>query len=105
MAEISDFSSDLPDKRRATLEMSVGDLFPRSDLARVTYWSGLWPMTPDGTPVIGRAGVENLFLNTGHGTFGWIMACGSGLVPADLVTGNRPEITTQDLSIERYAGR
>ena len=62
-------------------------------------------MTPDGTPVIGRAGFENLFLNTGHGTLGWTMACGSGRVLADLMTGDRPEIATQNLSIERYAGR
>jgi D-amino-acid dehydrogenase len=103
MAEISAFSTDLPDKRRATLEMSVSELFPGGDLGRATFWSGLRPMTPDGTPVIGRAGFDNLYLNTGHGTLGWTMACGSGRVLADLVGGIRPEIVADDLSIRRYA--
>jgi D-amino-acid dehydrogenase len=102
MAEISAFSTDLPDKRRATLEMSVSDLFPGGDLGRATFWSGLRPMTPDGTPVIGRAGFDNLYLNTGHGTLGWTMACGSGCVLADLVGGTKPEIKADDLSIDRY---
>jgi D-amino-acid dehydrogenase len=103
MAEISAFSTDLPDKRRATLEMSVSDLFPGGDLRQASFWSGLRPMTPDGTPVIGRAGFDNLFLNGGHGTLGWTMACGSGRVLADLIGGVRPEIKVDDLSIERYA--
>jgi D-amino-acid dehydrogenase len=60
-------------------------------------------MTPDGTPVIGRARFDNLYLNAGHGTLGWTMACGSGQVLADLVGGRKPEIKADDLSIERYA--
>jgi D-amino-acid dehydrogenase len=103
MAEISAFSTDLPEKRRAMLEMSVSDLFPCGDLSQATFWSGLRPMTPDGTPVIGRPGFNNLYLNTGHGTLGWTMACGSGRVLADLVDGTKPEIKADDLSIDRYA--
>ena len=105
MAEISAFSTDLPDKRRATLEMSVGDLFPGGDLSRATFWSGLRPMTPDGTPVIGPAGPAGLYLNTGHGTLGWTMACGSAQVLADLIDGRRPEIEAGDLSLDRYRAR
>ena len=104
MAEISAFSTDLPDARRQTLEMSVSSLFPGGDLTRATFWSGLRPMTPDGTPVIGTAAFPNLYLNTGHGTLGWTMACGSGRVLADLVSGRTPEIPTADLSLARYAG-
>ena len=103
MAELSGFSTDLPDKRRATLEMSVNDLFPGGDLDRATFWSGLRPMTPDGTPVIGLAAFENLYLNTGHGTLGWTMACGSAKLLADLVSGTKAEIMAEDLSIDRYA--
>jgi D-amino-acid dehydrogenase len=105
MAEISAFSTDLPEKRRATLAMSVSDLFPGGDLSRASFWSGLRPMTPDGTPVIGRAAFHNLFLNIGHGTLGWTMACGSARVLADLVGGRTPEIKASDLSIERYGAR
>ena len=59
-------------------------------------------MTPDGTPIIGATRYGNLFLNTGHGTLGWTMACGSGKLIADLVSGHRPEISTEGLALERY---
>jgi D-amino-acid dehydrogenase len=59
-------------------------------------------MTPDGTPVIGPTPFKNLFLNTGHGTLGWTMACGSGRVLADLVAGRQPEIGLEGLFMNRY---
>ncbi|HVK42401.1 MAG TPA: FAD-dependent oxidoreductase, partial [Phenylobacterium sp.] len=80
-------------------------LFPGAGTPReATFWSGLRPMTPDGTPVIGATPIDNLFLNTGHGTLGWTMACGSGQVIADLISGTAPAIDTADLSISRYGG-
>jgi len=104
MAEISGFSTDLPTRRRGTLEHSVGDLFPGGgDLAAASFWSGLRPMTPDGTPVIGPTKYRNLWLNTGHGTLGWTMACGSAAVLADLIGGREPEIAADDLALSRYA--
>ena len=105
MAEISGYNNDLPARRRATLERSVGSLFPGAgDLAAATFWSGLRPMTPDSTPIIGKTPVANLFLNTGHGTLGWTMACGSAHVLTDIVSGRPPAIETDDLSIARYSG-
>jgi len=103
MAEISGYNADLPDRRRATLERSVGSLFPNAgDLPAATFWSGLRPMTPDGTPVIGATPIDKLYLNTGHGTLGWTMACGSAQVLSDLVSGKAAAIDTRDLSIARY---
>jgi D-amino-acid dehydrogenase len=103
MAEISGFNNDLPIKRRATLEHSVGSLFPGAgDLSAASFWSGLRPMTPDSTPVIGATRLSNLFLNTGHGTLGWTMACGSGHVLVDIIGGRPPAIDASDLSIARY---
>lgn len=103
MAEISGFTNDLRPERRRTLEHSLESLFPGAGRpSDATYWSGLRPMTPDGTPVIGATQIENLFLNTGHGTLGWTMACGSGQVIADLIGGVAPAIDTRDLSIARY---
>ena len=103
MAEISGYNNELPPRRRATLNRSVGSLFPGAgDLENASYWSGLRPMTPDGTPVIGKTALPNLFLNTGHGTLGWTMACGSAHVLADIVSGRAPAIETADLSIARY---
>jgi D-amino-acid dehydrogenase len=102
-AELAGYSHTLRGPRRATLEKSVNDLFPRGgDVARATFWTGLRPMTPDGTPVIGPTRLPNLFLNTGHGTLGWTMACGSGRLLCDLVSGQRPNIDHADLAISRY---
>lgn len=102
MAEISGFTNDLGQARRSTLEYSVTDLFPGGDVSKATFWSGLRPMTPDGTPVIGATKFAGLFLNTGHGTLGWTMSCGSARVISDLITGRKLEIDADGLSIARY---
>ena len=79
------------------------DLFPGAgDIRRATFWTGLRPMTPDGPPIIGATSVPGLYLNTGHGTLGWTMACGSGRLIADIVAGERPNIRWDDLSMARY---
>ena len=103
MAELAGFDLSLSDKRKRTLVHSVEDLFGGAgDQSNATFWSGLRPMTPDGTPVVGRTPVANLFLNTGHGTLGWTMAAGSGRVLADIVSGDRTEIESADLGYDRY---
>lgn len=103
-AELAGFSLKLRKPRRETLAHSVGDLFPKGgDIAQASFWTGLRPMTPDGTPVVGPTRYSNLHLNTGHGTLGWTMACGSGKLLADLVSGHKPDIDSQDLSLTRYS--
>jgi D-amino-acid dehydrogenase len=105
-AEISGYSTKLYAARRATLDHSLTDLFPRGgDLAKATFWSGLRPMTPDGPPVIGPTRYANLHLNTGHGTLGWTMSCGSGRVLADMLSGKKPEIDVSELTVDRYNHR
>ncbi len=102
MAEISGYTNDLGEPRRLTLQHSVTDLFPGGDVSRASFWSGLRPMTPDGTPVIGPTKIAGLFLNTGHGTLGWTMSSGSARVIADLISGRQPEIDAGDLAVTRY---
>ncbi|PSO16608.1 D-amino acid dehydrogenase [Bradyrhizobium sp. MOS003] len=105
-AEISGFSTKLYDARRATLDHSLTDLFPRGgDLSKATFWSGLRPMTPDGPPVIGPTAYANLHLNTGHGTLGWTMSCGSARVLADMLSGKKPDIDVSALTVDRYNHR
>ncbi|TWC32382.1 D-amino acid dehydrogenase small subunit [Pseudomonas sp. SJZ079] len=104
MAEIAGFDLSLNPRRRETLEMIVGDLYPQGgDLSQVDFWTGLRPATPDGTPIVGATGLRNLFLNTGHGTLGWTMACGSGRFLADLMANKRPQISAEGLGISRYS--
>ncbi|MFC3061466.1 D-amino acid dehydrogenase [Paenirhodobacter populi] len=103
LAEINGFNLDLTPKRRATLDKSLTDLFGGAcDPAQAQFWCGLRPMTPDGTPIIGRTQYGNLFLNTGHGTLGWTMSAGSGRVLADIVSGKATEIDATDLGYARY---
>ena len=106
MAEIAGHDLSLNPRRRETLEMVVGDLYPQGgNLAGAEFWTGLRPATPDGTPIIGATRYRNLFLNTGHGTLGWTMACGSGRLLADLLARKRPQISAQGLDISRYEAR
>jgi len=103
MAEVAGFDLSLEPRRRATLEKVVKDLYPDGgDLRQASFWTGLRPATPDGTPVIGATPYRNLFLNTGHGTLGWTMAAGSGRYLADLMSGKQPQISTEGLDIFRY---
>jgi D-amino-acid dehydrogenase len=102
MAELAGFDYTLRAQRRTTLEMVTTQLFPGGDLARAEFWTGLRPMTPDSTPIVGRTPRRNLFLNTGHGTLGWTMACGSGHLLADIITGRSPSISAEGLSVDRY---
>ena len=69
------------------------EVFPdAADYSQAEYWSGLRPMTPSSTPIIGASGVKNLFLNTGHGHLGWTLACASGKLTADNIVGDlRPK--------------
>jgi D-amino-acid dehydrogenase len=102
-AELAGYSLNLREPRRATLEHVVTDLFPQGgDVSRASFWCGLRPMTPDGTPIIGPTPVNKLWLATGHGTLGWTMACGTGRVIADLISGKKPEIDVAALAMSRY---
>ncbi len=102
-AELNGFDLSLNEKRRNTIRHVVADLFPAGvDFTEDEFWTGLRPMTPDGTPLIGATKVSNLFLNTGHGTLGWTMSFGSGRLLADVISGRQPDIACEDLSIQRY---
>lgn len=103
-AQLSGYDLALVESRRKTLEFVVTDLFPEAgDVAKAEFWTGLRPMTPDGTPIIGETAYSNLMLSTGHGTLGWTMAAGTGRVMADLVQGRQPDISMEGLTMSRYA--
>lgn len=101
-AELAGFDPALPDKRLATLNHVVANLFPQgTDLTQAEYWTGFRPMTPDGTPIIGETKIENLFTNTGHGTLGWTMACGSADILTEVITRSN-NLKYKELSTYRY---
>ncbi|MFM5243247.1 D-amino acid dehydrogenase [Aeromonas media] len=103
MAELSGFNLALNPRRHDTLAMVVRDLFPEGgDLEQASFWTGLRPMTPDGTPLVGPSPIPGLWLNTGHGTLGWTMAAGSGQLLSDLISGSAPAISDEGLTLARY---
>ncbi len=103
MAEIRGFDLKIDPRKGQTLKMIVEDLFPEAaDTSELNLWTGLRPATPDGTPIVGPTRYRNLFLNTGHGTLGWTMACGSARLLADQLAGKPTQISTEGLDISRY---
>ncbi len=92
-AEFAGYNTDLNDARCQALLARTYSLFPRAGgRDSVEFWTGLRPATPNNVPFVGRSRYDKLFVSTGHGTLGWTMACGSGRLIADLVSGRQPEI-------------
>jgi D-amino-acid dehydrogenase len=91
-AEMDGYNTEVNDERCAAVVRRTFDLFPGAGHPeRAEFWMGLRPATPSNVPCIGRTRYPNLFLNTGHGTLGWTLACGSGQAIADIVSGRTPE--------------
>jgi D-amino-acid dehydrogenase len=91
--ELNGYSRELNPVRCAAITRRVRELFPDAcDYDSAQYWAGLRPLTPSNVPYIGKTRYPNLYLNTGHGTLGWTMACGSGRAIADIVSGRRPGV-------------
>jgi len=91
-AELAGYDTGINEVRCEALVKRCFELFPnagRRDEAE--YWTGLRPATPSNLPCIGRTRYPNLYLNTGHGTLGWTMACGAGQALADIVSGKKPK--------------
>ncbi|MFA7270508.1 MAG: D-amino acid dehydrogenase [Sterolibacterium sp.] len=92
-AEFAGYDTSLNSVRCQALLKRALSLFPNAgESDQVEFWAGLRPVTPNNVPLIGATRFANLYLNTGHGTLGWTMACGSGRLLADLVSGREPEI-------------
>jgi D-amino-acid dehydrogenase len=92
-AELSGYSTELNEVRCEALTRRAMEIFPgAAAYGKATFWTGLRPSTPSNVPIVGGSKVGRLFLNTGHGTLGWTMACGSGRALADIVSGRRPQV-------------
>ncbi len=102
-AEFTGYDNRVSEVRARSLLDRVMELLPGCGNAEgAMFWAGLRPSTPDGVPVIGATPVRGLFLNCGHGTLGWTMACGSARITADLVFGRRPEVAVDGLGLDRF---
>ncbi|MCM0043702.1 MAG: D-amino acid dehydrogenase [Burkholderiaceae bacterium] len=101
-AELNGYTRDLNSVRCEAITRRTRELFPDAcDFERPIYWTGLRPLTPSNVPYIGKSRISNLFLNTGHGTLGWTMGCGSGRAIADIVSGRRPDVDFEFIGVPR----
>ena len=99
-AEFAGFSTSHRPADFAPMLRAARDLFPEAgDYDSPSYWAGLRPMTPEGTPILGPARQPNLYLNTGHGHMGWTMAAGTARITADLVAGRQPELDLTGMTL------
>ncbi len=102
-AELAGWNTSLDPTRVEPLVRNAKSLFPAaSSYSALHPWCGLRPATPDSVPILGATPYANLFINTGHGTLGWTMACGSGRIIADLIAGRTPEIDMDGLGLSRF---
>jgi D-amino-acid dehydrogenase len=103
-AELGGYNTDAPQKRRKTVDHVISDLFPDGgDLSKAEFWAGLRPMTPDGTPIIGKTPFSNLYLNTGHGTLGWTLSCGSSQLLSNIISERESGFDLDGYGLDRYA--
>jgi D-amino-acid dehydrogenase len=92
-AELNSYNTDINKIRCEAIVKRTFALFPQAgDRSKVEFWTGLRPATPSNVPYVGHTRYPNLFLNTGHGTLGWTMSCGSGHAIADIVSGTKPQV-------------
>ncbi len=102
-AEFAGWNPEMTVRRAEVVLEKARKVFPAAgDWQAAELWTGLRPVTPDSVPIIGATAFPNLWLNTGHGTLGWTMSCGSGRIIADLVAGRRPEIPVDGLGLDRF---
>jgi D-amino-acid dehydrogenase len=102
-AELGTRGMELRDSALRTLLKVAQDWFPYATSFRQgKFWIGARPMLPDGPPVLGRTPIGNLYLNTGHGSSGWVMAMGSARIVTDVIAAREPAIDLDGLTLDRY---
>ncbi|MBP0484060.1 sarcosine oxidase subunit beta family protein [Sagittula salina] len=79
-------------------------LMPMIGKARVLRsWGGIMDMSPDGSPIIDRTGVDGLYLNCGWCYGGFKAVPGSGFSFAHLVATDRPHAPAARFRLDRFA--
>ena len=102
-AELAGWNKEINPERAQLIPALAKGLFPHAgDYDQAELWCGLRPVTPDSVPILGPTSVPGLFLNTGHGTLGWTMACGSGRLLADMISGRPTDIDASGLGLDRF---
>lgn len=103
-AELGTRGMKLRESALRTLIKVAQDWFPyAASYTKSRFWVGARPMLPDGPPVLGKTPLPNLYVNAGHGSTGWVMACGSARILTDVIAGRPTAINLDGLTLDRYA--
>lgn len=87
-AEIDGFDTTIDEARCRQLLRWTERTFPgAADPTAISTWAGLRPCTPSNVPIIGRSRYPEMWFNTGHGSLGWTLACGSAQLVTTLLQG------------------
>lgn len=104
-AELDGYNLRMSPRRQQLIVDKALELFPNSgNRSNISFWAGLRPVTPDSAPILGGTKYDNLYINTGHGTLGWTMSCGSAKAIADLISNKSPDISLKGLGTARFHG-
>ena len=102
-AELGGAQATLAPAPIATLHRVLQDWFPSAARhSQAQTWKGARPMLPEGPPAIGATGVPGVWLNTGHGSSGWALACGSARMVTDAIAGRAPAMDPARFSPLRW---
>lgn len=105
-AELTAFNRDIPQSRLDVIREAVEARFPgAADFGNAEPWTGFRPMLPDGPPALGKGPLENLYVNTGHGTFGWTLSAGSARILGQVMHGETPPIALDAFDPMRFSKR
>lgn len=105
-AEVTGYDTTLEMPRARSVLDGLLSLLPQlsAGAGEAQFWTGLRPMSSDGSPLIGQAGrFRNLYLNTGHGSLGWTLGAGSAAALADAVCGAPARIDLSPFSLKRFS--
>jgi D-amino-acid dehydrogenase len=104
-AELAGYDASVTRARCEAILQRTFEVFPHAgDRGGAQFWAGLRPATPSNVPIIGKTRYPNLYLNTGHGTLGWTLACGSAKALADIVAGREPEVAFRFMGLPQAKG-
>lgn len=93
MADVTGLYSGPDPRRLALLTRQARATFPDGgDYDHAATWFGRRPATPTSKPVLGATPFPNLWLNVGHGSLGFTLACGSAKLVTDAIAGRPGEI-------------
>jgi len=99
-AEFTGYETTYRERDFRIIRRLAATLLPHAaDYERGSYCACNRPMTPGGPPILGTAGYDNLYINSGHGHMGFTMACGSSRIVADLINGAKTEIPIEGLTL------